>query len=311
MSSYIDDLFEELFGFRPRKKGTSYEMLSAAVCKLLVEDSKVLHDERLRGKFSNTLYQIDVFLEKEDKKYFAETKDYTKRKDKNKVGRDDLQKLAGALRELKVDGGIFFSATDYTEPAKKYAEASKQIIGKNIKLMHLRPSVEQDEQGRIKRIVVTAHIHLPIYEKAVFKPVFTQKGEKQIQDLKAEGKLVEGQIVDVVIDDIFDAYGNVSTTIHELTSSYFGGYMGNNAMGSFRIPHAYILFTNELVEIHGISYNIPFDTTVKEIVVDAKGKPKLLIKDEKGNIDKLITDRKLKKIKFEDNGEIGFREDYV
>lgn len=39
--------------------------------KLLHKDSKVTHDEKLRGEFSDTLYQIDVMLEEEAKKEWA------------------------------------------------------------------------------------------------------------------------------------------------------------------------------------------------------------------------------------------------
>ncbi|WP_046226984.1 hypothetical protein [Paenibacillus dauci] len=77
MTSKIDILFEELFGFKPKKSGEAYEKISAAVMKLLYKDSKVTHDEKLKGEFSDTLYQIDVMLEDESKKRMGEAKDYT------------------------------------------------------------------------------------------------------------------------------------------------------------------------------------------------------------------------------------------
>ena len=50
MSSKIDDLFQEIFEFKPSKKGVAYEMLSAAVLKLLQEDQEVFHDQKLAGR---------------------------------------------------------------------------------------------------------------------------------------------------------------------------------------------------------------------------------------------------------------------
>ncbi|WP_396126071.1 restriction endonuclease [Cytobacillus firmus] len=50
----------------------------------------------------------------------GEAKDYTVQG--NKVGRPDIQKLGGAFGDLKdIKEGLFFSATDYTKPAIKYA----------------------------------------------------------------------------------------------------------------------------------------------------------------------------------------------
>lgn len=107
MSSPIDLLFEDMFGNKPNKDGTAYEILSAAVMKLLEENALVKHDEKLKGTFSNTFYQLDVLIQQEARKEMGEAKDYTKKG--SKVGRPDLQKLAGALIDLsEVDGGVFF-----------------------------------------------------------------------------------------------------------------------------------------------------------------------------------------------------------
>ena len=124
MSSSIDILFEQLFGYKPKKSGEAYEIISAAVMKLFNKNCKVSHDEELRGTFSNTLYQIDVLLEHQSKKEMGEAKDYTVQG--KKVGREDLQKLGGALVDLdEVSGGIFFSATDYT---KQLSNMQKQVL---------------------------------------------------------------------------------------------------------------------------------------------------------------------------------------
>lgn len=301
MTSPIDNLFKEIFGFIPNKSGTAYELLTASVFKILSENLKVYHDERIRGIFSQTLYQIDVQLKKDNKNLVAEVKDYTYRSEK--VGRPDIQKFAGALRELNTDGGMFFSATDFTEPAKKYAEASEKIIDKEIRLFHLRPSVDQDENGRIKKIVLSIHILEPLFEKAKMQPVITENGINKIEDMKNEGKLYVGQELNLLTEKIYDSKGNVLTTISDITSTHYDT-RGENAVGSFRTPGGHIIIENELIEIHGITYDIPFSVEIHKVIVNSKGNAKLLIKDEKGNIDKIITDKQLEKIEFNDDGEI-------
>lgn len=302
MSSTIDGLFQKIFGFLPTKKGTAYEMLSAAVCKILSDnDVEIFHDEKIRGIFSKTLYQIDVLLTKDSEKILGEAKDYTDRGDK--VGRGDLQKFGGAFGDLNFESGIFFSATDYTEPAKEYAKTSKHIVGKDISLFHLRPSIERDRNGRIETIVLTITAFTPSYEKADFKPIFTTKGEKKIQEMKTQGKLSTG-ILACCLEKIYYSNWEIKTTVKELTSSKFGGYDGDNAKGSFWIPNGYIDVMNELVEIHGITYDIPFKSTSSVIEIKTNGTPVILVKDEKGDIDKLITDEQLKIISFDENGKV-------
>ena len=115
MASPIDKLFEVVFGFVPAREGEAYEKFASIACKLLDKDQKIVHDTRIRGEFSKSLYQIDVLTTKENAVSFGEAKDYTDRE--GKVGRPDLQKLGGALPELPVQSGTFFSATGYTKPA--------------------------------------------------------------------------------------------------------------------------------------------------------------------------------------------------
>ena len=44
--SRIDELFEKLYGFKPKKKGTAYELLVAAAFKLLLANSQVKADQQ-------------------------------------------------------------------------------------------------------------------------------------------------------------------------------------------------------------------------------------------------------------------------
>jgi hypothetical protein len=300
MTSPIDQLFEEIYGYKPTKSGEAYELLASAVAKLISKTDDVAHDKKLRGLFSQTLYQIDVLIGTNQQQLMGEAKDYTERA--SKVGRGDLQKLGGALNDLEVSGGVFYSATDYTGPAKKYAQAAGSILGKDITLYHLRPSTELDEEGRIKTICIQMKIYLPEYHKAKFEPVWSEKGKEKIINLITDGHIKEGDNT-LIIEEFFDEDGQILTTIHDLTSRYFGGGYGNNAIGSFFLPGAHVKIDGHLVGINGITYDVPFSETIEEIVFESNGSPKLLIKDEKGNINRLLTDEDLRKVRFTDTGK--------
>lgn len=297
--SVIDDLFCEIYGYKPNKDGQAYEMLASAVLKLLTEKSTVIHDERLRGNCSETLYQLDLLLKNNDTQYMGEAKDYTERA--SKVGRSDIQKLAGALTDLNVEGGLFFSATDYTGPAQKYANATVPMIGKEIKLFHLRPSVERDEQGRVKKIIFSIHLYIPDYAKAKFIPVWTNASRQKGQEIIDKGLLRNGQSLRV--DTIYHKDGTMMTTVRDLTALGFGGEFGSNAQGSFILPGGHVQVGEYMLEIHGIMYDVPFIETVEDVVIEGKGIPKLFVKEENGAIDKLITDIDLKRVLFTADGE--------
>jgi hypothetical protein len=141
MPSPIDDLYKMIFGSAPTKPRTAFERLAAIATYVTEENGDVTHDAALKGAYSNSRYQIDVLHQRAETKTMGEAKDYTDRG--GKVGRPDLQKLAGALRDLPdVAKGVFWSATDYTKPARQYAEAAKDIAGKEILLRGLRGSTD-------------------------------------------------------------------------------------------------------------------------------------------------------------------------
>ena len=301
MPSPIDDLFLEIFGFLPNKDGASYEMLASAVMKLLFEKQDVFHDQQVRGAISKTMYQIDVLMKTGAINIAGEAKDYSITR--NKVGRPDLQKLAGAIPELPIADALFFSATDFTKPAKKYAQASEEMFGKQIHLFHLRPSTALDEEGRIKTIILSFHIFTPVYEKADFRPSVTASAQAMLTEKVKSGELKEGAS-NIAIDTIYDKNGKVLTTIHDLTSRPFASGFLTVAEGSFWLPGGHIKFGKYLVEIHGLTFKIPYEETIQQIEISSNGEAKLLIKSEDHGIDKLISEGDLKKIKFLPDGKI-------
>src|SRR6188474_416562 len=136
--SPIDELFKEMFGYYPNKAGQGYELIVAAAIHIVTGEQTSSNDH-YRGLYSGTDYQIDAVISNEDVKHMVEAKDYTI--NNRKVGRGDLQKMQGALTDLDFERGVFASATDYTNPAKKYSRGTDiNPIQKGIDLYHIRPS---------------------------------------------------------------------------------------------------------------------------------------------------------------------------
>lgn len=299
MPSPIDELFLALFGFLPTKPGTAYELLSAGVCKLLGESRQVFQDARIRGTFSETLYQIDVLERQAEKGVAGEAKDYSETG--NPVGRGDLQKLGGALGELPVESGRFFSATEYTKPARKYATAAEKIVGKPISLYHVRTSSEADLDGRVQRIIVRLSMILPDYDAAEFMPVWTPEGRTQLRAALADGSLTEG--AEAVTEVVFASDRTVLARVRELTT-VLGG-TEERAEGSFWLPGGYLDVLGSLVPVHGITYKIPMRVTpAEEIIIEANGVPCVLVRAEDGSVNRLLTDSDLKRVEFGEDGQV-------
>jgi len=299
--SPIDELFFELYGYYPNKAGQSFEMIVAASFKLLL-DKDVEYDQRVRGEHSGTVYQLDGLIKDDSDKSMVEAKDYTL--DDRKVGRSDIQKLQGALTDLPVDKGVFASATDFTKPAKKYAESSSSNpMHKQIELFHIRPSTEEDEKGRIKKIIVNIGMHVADYQHGKYQFVWTKEGWA-----KLEKDDIAGKEISMRIEEFYDKDGNVLTNLYELTSKHPPGTTwekGFVAKGTWILNGGHFKHNGELYAIRGLQYEVPYLISNSELVIEGGGNPKVYIKSETGSIDKLITDKDLKKVKFKD-GKIDF-----
>jgi len=299
MSSPIDDLFFNLYGYRPTKDGKSLELLLAAALKLLNPEHDVGHDDHIRGAISGTDYQLDATQNTGTQTNSAEAKDYTLRG--RPVGRPDVQKLAGALPDVNLGDGILASATGFTKPAIKYAEKAQEIIGKQISLMELRPVVEEDMEGRIQEIHVKIHIQVPDYANASFSPVLTSEGERKIAALSARGLLSDGG---VSIGEIFNQDGSICATIEEVTRKGFGVTESSGAEGTFWFPKGCLKIAETLLPLRGITYNVPFLTETREIVIKGDGTATLIAKSVDGSVDKVLRDTDLRRVRFEDDGTV-------
>jgi hypothetical protein len=298
----MDDFFEEMFGQRPKKRGKGYELLVAAAIKLSGFGSNVSADRFIKGEFSKTTYQLDAHVD-DGAGAFVEAKDYTEKRDfaGAPVGRGDAQKLAGALQDLNVGKGILASATGFTRPTKKYAASSvANPKAKPIELLDVRRSVSSDERGRIRKIVLHLSFFIADYDNAEWTPKFTAAGMKELQSMFAPGTPVALDVRQFVKED-----GSELASVHDLTGKMGVNWDTREAAGEWRFQErAFIEVSGRLVEVDTVSYRVPHVVESREIVIEATGKPVLLIRSLSGNVDKLLTDADLKRVRFDEDGGV-------
>jgi hypothetical protein len=294
--SPIDDLFYSLYKFYPNKKGRAFELLVAAAIKIIT-GKKVDPDKHVKGEYSKTDYQIDGILYDDKGEVMIEAKDYTARDEK--VGRDDLQTMQGALTELKFIKGVFASATDFTRPARKYAKATDENpVQKLIDLYHIRPSTEEDEKGRIKKIEITISMLIANYEQAQLQPAWTKQ---TIEEFKKDGLI--NKPISAKLDSFYNLDNSLFMTMREFTfnNQPVGEiYETLEANSCWVLTDKAIKINDKCYGIKGIEYKIPYTKSDTKFTVEVEGQPKILIKSDDGSIDKLLTDEQLRQVTFEE-----------
>lgn len=280
--SPIDELFYSLMGFYPTKEGAAYEIISAAAISLF-EQRETRHNQFVNG-LSESLYQLDGLIENDT---MIESKDYTKRG--AKVGRDDLQKMEGALTDLsEIKKGYFTSATEYTEPAQMYAEAtSKNPLQKEIIPVYLRPSTKDDEKGRVNKIQIQMNVIIPDFTNGIFNILYSNKEE----EAKLQKFIGASAPISLTIKEFYDFSGNVIETVGNLCKEQQPKFPmdATEVDGVFNIK-AYIKINDSLFSIKGLKYHISVLHHTETFTIESKGDAKMLIKCDRLNINKLITD---------------------
>lgn len=279
--SPIDELFYSLMGFYPTKEGAAYEIISAAAISLF-EQRETRHNQFVNG-LSESLYQLDGLIENDT---MIESKDYTKRG--AKVGRDDLQKMEGALTDLsEIKKGYFTSATEYTEPAQMYAEAtSKNPLQKEIIPVYLRPSTKDDEKGRVNKIQIQMNMIIPDFTNGIFNILYSNKEE----EAKLQKFIGASAPISLTIKEFYDFSGNVIETVENLCKEQQPKFPmdATEVDGVFNIK-AYIKINDSLFSIKGLKYHISVLHHTETFTIESKGDAKMLIKCDRLNINKLIT----------------------
>ncbi|KJV29072.1 hypothetical protein VI06_11080 [Aquitalea magnusonii] len=302
MTSPIDGLYQMVFGSVPTKAGTAFERLAAIATYVTEKDGDVTHDAALMGAYSGSRYQVDVLHQSPVEKTMGEAKDYSDRG--GKVGRSDLQKLVGALVDLPdVAKGAFWSATDYTKPARQYAQAAKAMTGKEILLRGLRESTHLDENGFIKTIRVTGTYHIAKLNEAIWTVHWSPQGRARLLSLASEDETtieVSGNI-----EDIFDFNGDKITSIFELTSGGYGE-IGEDGVsrGCYWLPEHYVRVNGVLASIFGLEYEMPYASHTTSYEITDNSTYRLVVLDETGTPVRILTDEKLREFSFDTQGRL-------
>jgi hypothetical protein len=168
MSSEIEDLHEELFGFRPAKPGTAYERLSAIV--LAARDwQDVVHDETVTPPGKQAAHQLDItgrLPTGELERTIVECKD----KESGEVGQDVLDHLVGVITQLGADSGAMITTRGYTAGAVAVA------ADRGITLVRLRPFDPENSGPYVKTISLTivaigsSHVDITVQVMAAALP---------------------------------------------------------------------------------------------------------------------------------------------
>lgn len=290
--SPIDEFFYGIYGFYPEKAGQAYELLVNAALKIVNKDSDVKYNQFREGTYSQQKYQLDGI---KDEKESVEAKDYTLRNEK--VGRPDVQKQEGGLIDLPFEGGIFASATGYTRNAEKYAEGTyKNPNGKPIDLYDIRPSTEEDEEGRIKTIIVNINSIYLDFNNWTVTTIFTKESREELLEQFGENR------IPIMMGAIYNSDKSIFITVRDWTNSLNSliNFEDNNdvLIGETDFSNKYILIQDALHEISKIRYQIPIRRNSQELRIEQDGNACLLVKNSDGTTNTLLTDVQLKNINF-------------
>jgi hypothetical protein len=290
--SPIDDFFFSLYGFYPTKAGQALELLATAALKIMNKDNKVYYDQYVKGEYSDQVYQIDGVIGEKS----IEAKDHTIKNEK--VKRPEVQNQEGGLVDLPYSEGIFASATGFTRYAKKYANGTNiNPKTKKIDLYNIRPSTIEDEQGRVKTVILEFTVTGLNFRAAKITPLFTKEGHANM------GKLFPVGEVSIKIDAIYNNNGSVFLTMGDWTKSLNYEHTLDEGKkeiaGNAKFEEKYLKINEHLIEIQGLSYIVPIQELTERIEIQQKGNACLYVRNEDGTVDTLLTDIQMKNVVFD------------
>lgn len=308
MQNNMDVYFETIFGYKPTKRGTGYELLVGAVLKILNESQDVTHNVIYEGKYSNDKYQIDALVENKLASIFIECKDYTER---NKpTQRSDVQKLAGALNNLDINAGILVSATGFTKPAIQYSKSTKlNPNAKEIELFVIRPSTKKDSEGIMLSLCVSLDLETIDHENSKVIPIMDIKKVQEI--LKRKGYKA-GDQYNAITNRLLKNDGTIYKYVSEIVNdNTINPSVNGVSSGEFSFEeNVFACFYGELVKVDKLVYEIRHKITHIPEFVKIEDKAILVVKSQDGQIDRIITEKQLKAIVFNSDGTIDYKGRY-
>lgn len=293
-----DELFKQLYGFYPKKAGTSHELISTATYWHLIEKDNIA-DVILENKFVESKHdvrvkdvaehQIDGIVELNNKKgktisrIALEAKDHNQSNKGKNVPIDEVQKLDSTIRDIEsFEEGVFFTSTDFTSESLNFIKGlSPRKHQKNIKLYTARPSKKEDERDRINGFIIKTTVKI---QHRIIYPVLGIN-------------LVAFPALKCEYGEDLPIYDNNKNQISSISQAIVAQYGEKNIpLNGFVKIRGYFPHMGNLIPIIGFAYG-----TVEEILnfpdreVKPDGKPVLYVKSLiDGDVDVLITDTDLK-----------------
>ena len=157
---------------------------------------------------------------------------------------------------------------------------------KEITIYEIRPSTEEDKKGRVWTIEVRFNAAWPDITPENVRPVYV-KGEKERlnSNLLSKG-YKEGEPIKLTSTELYDASGNVLTTILDFTRNHQPHISDKVDKVTEMIPFSSYL------KIEGDMYAI--ERICEVFTIEKQGNAKLLVKSEKDGVNKLVTDIELR-----------------
>lgn len=292
MVNNMDDVFEEIFGFRPTKTGAGLELITNSVLMHLNSDAKVTHNVFMKSTFSSDKHQLDGLVEDGSSTIFVEAKDHME--DNKKVGRPEVSKLAGSLIVLKdVSSAVLSSSTGFTKPARQYVDDLELAKATPVKLMLVRPFQEGDDDGLIRSVQVNLHIETPDYRNAKFAPVFSRETMNKIA---RDHGIEKGGTANIPaqIDGFYREDGTLIDSVFNLSAKLRRDEVTNKSTGAWGFDEAaYIYVSGNLYLLEEFQYDVPFEILKHSFAIESD-EPSIFVEYQDGSDFALITAKQLK-----------------
>lgn len=297
MASKYDELLDRYHTIATTKAGTRYEILAAMLAKTLEEQKRVVHDIKLLGD-SDVPHQIDVTVEEPAgrKHLLIECKDFDISGDK--VGLSIIRDFWAVVDDTKPDSAWVLTCNGFTSEALKFAKA------KGIKCIVMRLYTDQDDKGRIKRIVLSTHLLQPIEPRV---SLFVDEDDFPILEMAKKAAGI-GESLHLNDDAYFLLSDGIRKHFNEVLTAEMNDAMGTRLAGEVRAivhPNGRRLFIGGTeVPYKGIIINFAIlsETSTQEIV--SQRTAELLVEGIQ-DADMIIFDDQIRRRRIDpDTGEI-------
>jgi len=284
----MDDMYEEFFGSKPKKRGAGYELLVAYVLQHLNQKSKLTHNKFIKSSYGNSNYQTDALMENRENLFtFIEAKDY-----QDKVERDVILIITGKILVLNdIDKAICASPNGYTKGAEQYTHELEKANAKPVDLYIVRGIRDEDLKNRINTIVIKMKCIALDWNNVKLDIKWTKEAKEILEKLVVEGAW---------LDIIFNENGIEIENIASLTKNTKCSFGETISRGKWEFKERpFLQIKNTLIPFEYISYEVPNRESFQEMKIEREHEPKIYVESLSGDVDTLISLEELKEAKKE------------